>query len=92
MKPLLVAIIGVVGVLAGTAVWAPYRTIRCATALMLIAAFFFRSSRSVPSIGDVPRLVDGAKYDADDQPDDAEISRSNDARFHDQSNTPIHKS
>jgi hypothetical protein len=51
MEPLLVAIIGVGGVLAGTAVWAPYRTIRCATALMLMAAFFCRSSRSVFSMG-----------------------------------------
>jgi hypothetical protein len=31
MEPLLVAIIGVVGVLAGTVVWAPYRPVRCAT-------------------------------------------------------------
>jgi hypothetical protein len=54
---------------------------------MFMAAFFFRRSRSVFSIGGMYDV-----YDADDRPDDAEISRSSDARFRHQSDTPIHKS
>jgi hypothetical protein len=84
MEPILVAIIGVGGVLARHGCVGAYRTIRCATALMFMAAFFFRSSRSVFSTGRrTTRMTN---------PDDAEITRSNDARFRDQSNPPIHKS
>jgi hypothetical protein len=84
MEPPLATIIGVVGVLARHRCVGARSNIRCATALMFMAAFFFRSSRSVFSMGRRSTRMTN--------PDDAEITRSNDARFRDQSNTPIHKS
>jgi hypothetical protein len=55
MEPPLATIIGVVGVLARHGRVRARSNIRCVTALMFMAAFFFRSSRSVFSMGDVRR-------------------------------------
>jgi len=93
MEPILVAIIGVGGVLARHG---------CVGALSNHPLRHGADVHGGILLSQFPqRLLNGATYDVFStvrrttrmtNPDDAEITRSNDARFRDQSNPPIHKS